>query len=417
MKEGLPGRNKVKTGYKNTEIGVIPDDWMLKRFKEISWVNQGLQIAISRRLKSPTNTSKTYITIQFLNNRKEVEYIDLYSPSVTCNKDDVLMTRTGNTGIIVTGFDGVFHNNFFKINFDKKILSKDFLVFYLSLPRIRRLILDKAGTSTIPDLNHNDFYSIPIPLPPTLEEQRVIATTLSDTDVLISSLDKLITKKKNIKQAAMQQLLTGKKRLPGFNGEWKETKLGNMLFESPRYGINAAAVDYSDKLPLYIRITDITEDGKFSPGKKVSVNRIDYKNYLLEENDFVFARTGASTGKTYLYNSNDGELVYAGFLIKVKVDQKKLIAEYLKFFAQTDAYWNWVRVMSMRSGQPGINGVEYQQLPVYLPEEVDEQKAISQVLSDMDSEIEALEQKRDKYKAIKQGMMQQLLTGKIRLAS
>ena len=102
-------------------------------------------------------------------------------------------------------------------------------------------------------------------------------------------------------------------------------------------------------------------------------------------------------------------------MIRVKPNPQKLDARYLKGFLNTKAYWNWVTVMSMRSGQPGINGNEYAQLHISLPPTLEEQKAIAQILSDMDTEIAALEQKRDKYKAIKQGMMQELLTGKTRL--
>ena len=131
--------------------------------------------------------------------------------------------------------------------------------------------------------------------------------------------------------------------------------------------------------------------------------------------ELTLARTGASTGKSYLYNPQDGELVFAGFLIRAKADYKLLDSRYLKGFLQTQQYWNWVTVMSMRSGQPGINGNEYAQLKIPIPPTLPEQKAIAQILSDMDAEIETLEQKRDKYKAIKQGMMQELLTGKTRL--
>ena len=119
---------EVKEGYKQTEIGPIPNDWELKKFGEISWVNQGLQIAIAKRLKRPNQNSKVYITIEYLNQGKNVEYIDSYTNSVVCDENDVLMTRTGNTGIVVTGYEGVFHNNFFKINFDRKKLDKNYLL-------------------------------------------------------------------------------------------------------------------------------------------------------------------------------------------------------------------------------------------------------------------------------------------------
>ena len=204
---------EVKAGYKETEVGVIPEDWDVKTLKDICWVNQGLQIAIEKRLKNPTAKSKKYITIQYLNNGKETEYIDDYSPSVCCAIDDILMTRTGNTGIVVSGVEGVFHNNFFKINFDKKRIEKEYLFYHLKDSKTKRIILEKAGTSTIPDLNHNDFYSIQILIPSSKTEQTAIATVLSDTDALIERLESLIAKKKDIKQGTMQQLLTGKKRV------------------------------------------------------------------------------------------------------------------------------------------------------------------------------------------------------------
>ena len=196
--------------------------------------------------------------------------------------------------------------------------------------------------------------------------------------------------------------------------EWEVKKLGECLLRNPEYGINASAVPYSDNLPTYIRITDISEEGRFLPEKKSSVSNINSNNYFLEKDDIVFARTGASTGKTYLYNSNDGDLVFAGFLIRVKVNPNELIAQYLKSYTETGAYWNWVKIMSMRSGQPRINGNEYAQLQISLPP-LPEQQAIASVLSDVDALISALEQLTTKKRNIKQGAMQQLLTGKKRL--
>jgi type I restriction enzyme S subunit len=196
--------------------------------------------------------------------------------------------------------------------------------------------------------------------------------------------------------------------------EWEVKTLGECLLKKPDYGINAAAVPYSDNLPVYIRITDISDDGKFLPAGKTSVNNIDSNKFLLEKDDIVFARTGASTGKTYLYSSNDGELVFAGFLIRVKVNPNKLIASYLKSYTETGTYWNWVKIMSMRSGQPGINGNEYAQLQIPLPP-LHEQQAIASALSDVDALITALEQLITKKRNIKQGAMQQLITGKKRL--
>ncbi|GAA9652831.1 hypothetical protein HpVa75_11040 [Helicobacter pylori] len=190
----------------------LPKDWEIKTFRDISTINQGLQIPISQRLKAPTEHAKFYITIQALNNRKEFEYIKTYNESVVCHKDDILMTRTGNTGMVITNIEGVFHNNFFKINFDRTLINKDFLVYFLSLEQTQKTILKKAGTSTIPDLNHNDFYSLLIPLPP-LNEQIAIANILSALDHEIASLKNKKRQFDNIKKALNHDLMSAKIRV------------------------------------------------------------------------------------------------------------------------------------------------------------------------------------------------------------
>ena len=186
--------------------------WNYKTMKDICKVNQGLQINISQREKHKSSNNKIYITIQHLNNVGENEYIrdKDHNESVICKKDDVLMTRTGNTGRVVTNVEGVFHNNFFKINFDRKKINKDYLVYYLSMKTIQTLILAKAGTSTIPDLNHNDFYSIPFVFPNDIKEQKAIVDILKNTDNLINLLYNLIEKKKKIKDQAMIELFNVK---------------------------------------------------------------------------------------------------------------------------------------------------------------------------------------------------------------
>ncbi|WP_104712600.1 restriction endonuclease subunit S [Helicobacter cetorum] len=181
-------------------------EWEIKSFREVSKVNQGLQIPISKRLKRPSKNSKFYITIQALKNAKEVEYIESYSDSVVCHKDDVLMTRTGNTGMVVSGVEGVFHNNFFKINFDFYMLDKDFLIQFLNTEKTQRIILMKAGASTIPDLKHNDFYNITIPLPP-LKEQQKIGNFFKTLDNLIDKHTKKLNKLKDLKKHFLEKML------------------------------------------------------------------------------------------------------------------------------------------------------------------------------------------------------------------
>ncbi len=196
--------------------------------------------------------------------------------------------------------------------------------------------------------------------------------------------------------------------------DWKIEKLGDCLLGMPQYGINAPAVQYTDSLPTYIRITDITDDSCFSPENIASVRHVGADKYVLKDGDLVFARTGASVGKTYLYKPEDGNLVFAGYLIRVKVNPSKLLPSYLAAYVKTENYWNWVRAMSMRSGQPGINSTEYAQLPIPLPS-LPEQQAIATALSDVDALITSLDRLIAKKRNIKQATMQQLLTGKKRL--
>lgn len=196
--------------------------------------------------------------------------------------------------------------------------------------------------------------------------------------------------------------------------EWKIASLKDLSDGRFTYGVNAPAIPYAPPLPNYIRITDISDDGRFMRESRTSVDCQNPEMYTLKENDIVFARTGASTGKTYLYRKNDGDLVYAGFLIKASILPEKANSKYVFDNLHTNRYWDWVSVTSMRSGQPGINGNEYASYMIPCPP-LPEQEHIAEALSDVDSMISSLEKLIAKKKAIKQGAMQELLTEKKRL--
>jgi type I restriction enzyme S subunit len=195
--------------------------------------------------------------------------------------------------------------------------------------------------------------------------------------------------------------------------EWKVVELGDACHNNGEYGINAAAVEYSDDLPTYLRITDINEGGNFLNLGKKSVSDPNYEKFILDKGDIVFARTGATVGKTYLYDEKDGELVFAGFLIRFKPKHKVLDSYFLKLFTSTNIYWNWVKLMSMRSGQPGINAQEYSSLRIPLPPFPEQQK-IASILSKWDELIETQTQLIEEKEKQKKGLMQKLLTGKVR---
>ncbi|KTD54251.1 EcoKI restriction-modification system protein HsdS [Legionella sainthelensi] len=407
--------------FKQTELGLIPENWELKTFKDICFVNQGLQIPIEKRKKHPSLFSKVYITIEYLNKAKEVEYIEEFSPSVCCSENDILMTRTGNTGIVITDVTGVFHNNFFKINYDKKIIIKEFLVYYLKQDKIKRIILNKAGTSTIPDLNHKDFYSLPISLPPTKAEQSAIAKVLSDADAWIQSLTQLIAKKRQIKQGAMQALLTGKIRIPGFKNfknhkktafgtipdDWEIHTIGDFIEFQGGSQPNKNVFSLNKK-EGYIRLIQIRD---YKTDKYKTYIPYSLARRFCDESDIMIGRYGPPVFQ--ILKGIKG--AYNVALIKA-IPSGRVDKNYAYYYLKQEKLFSFIEKLSQRSsGQTGVDLKELKNYPLIIPPTINEQKSIASLLVSMDKEITELEIKLNKAKQIKQGMMQNLLTGRIRL--
>ena len=196
--------------------------------------------------------------------------------------------------------------------------------------------------------------------------------------------------------------------------EWEVNRLVDLCQNTGDYGINAPSVPYREDLPTYLRITDIDGWGKFIETDKVSVDNPNSLQFILREGDIVFARTGATVGKTYLYDSKDGQLVFAGFLIRFTPNSNKAIPYYIKTCTETAAYWNWIRVISQRSGQPGINSVEYGAMKLAVPP-MEEQRKIAKILGVWDEAIEKQSRLIEKLELRKRALMQRLLTGRTRL--
>ena len=248
-----------------------------------------------------------------------------------------------------------------------------------------------SGKSGVPGVNRNDLHALRISIPPTVAEQRAIAVALSDVDTLLGALNQLIAKKRDLKQAAMQQLLTRQTRLPGFDGEWEVKRLATVCSMKSGEGITSADIDEFSQYPCYggngLRgfTSHFTHTGGYS----------------------LIGRQGALCGNVL---GVDGTFFASEHAIVATA------------FPQTDIRWLTYVLGELRlnqysesSAQPGLSVAKLLNLDLVVPSTKAEQTAIAEALSDMDAELAALEQRREKTRAIKQGMMQELLTGRTRL--
>lgn len=291
-----------------------------------------------------------------------------------------------------------------------------FIFYYLSLEHVnsrgRDFMSGSGGQQRVPA----DFY-IQLGTPvPTLPEQQKIADCLSSLDDLIAVESEKLETLKVHKKGLMQELFpredetVPRLRFPEFegSGEWEVKRLGELLVKPPDYGVNAPSVPFSSKLPAYLRITDIDVEGNLRKNERTSVDLEVTSQNVLKTGDIVVARTGASVGKSYQYKPTDGQLVFAGFLIRLSPDPKKLDSTFIANYMTSRQYWSWVSVTSVRSGQPGINAAEYSSFAMPLPLSLSEQQKIASVLSSLDDRITAQSERIEALKNHKKGLMQRL---------
>ena len=289
---------------------------------------------------------------------------------------------------------------------DKKVSDPNFYCQYFNSEHGRVAFKEIETGSTMKHLNVGDMVRLVVPSP-TLPEQRAIAGALSDADSLIAALDKLIAKKRHIKQAATQQLLTGRTRLPGFSGEWEVKRLGEF-----------ASIRNSKVLPSNVDLdTPCVELEHIGQGdgrllKCATARYSTSSKYRFFSSDVLFGRLRSYLRKFWLAD-RDG--ICTTEIWPLIAEKKQAVSGFLHAIVQTDRFIEAAGI-SYGTHMPRADWSVMQNFEVHLPR-VDEQKAITSVLSDMDAEIAALERHRDKTKQIKQGMMQQLLTGRIRLVS
>jgi len=273
-----------------------------------------------------------------------------------------------------------------------------------------------SGKSGVPGVNRNDLHAEVVCLPANVAEQRAIAAALGDVDALLGGLDRLIAKKRDLKQAAMQQLLTGQTRLPGFRGEWEVKRLGEIAeVKTGPFGSSLHERDYVDVGTPIITVEHLGEFGVDHVNLPL-VSESDRRRlsaYSLIEGDIVFSRVG-SIDRNALIRSSEVGWLFSGRLLRVRPDMLRVHAAFLSYQFHGEAFKTSVRGVAVGQTMASLNTQILGGLSVVLPS-LAEQTAIATVLSDMDTELAALESRRDKTRALKQGMMQELLTGRTRL--
>ena len=265
--------------------------------------------------------------------------------------------------------------------------------------------------------------NLAILLPP-LPEQMAIAAVLDSIDDAIEGTEAVIAATEQLRDSLLHQLLT--RGVPGWHTEWKEAPgLGTILAAwevvrlgevcaPPEYGASASARPFDPKLPRYVRITDITDDGRLRKADVASADPSAVDGYELGPGDLLFARSGATVGKTYLYRPEDGPCVYAGYLIRFRPLGEMASAEFLERFTRSQLYWRWVESMFRAGAQPNINAAEYSSLPVVLPP-MKEQQAIAALLDGVDATIAEAKRERDGLQFLKESAADALLLGRVRV--
>ncbi|RIJ26123.1 restriction endonuclease subunit S [Henriciella barbarensis] len=324
---------------------------------------------------------------------------------------DILISMTGNVGrvCLVNEDNCLLNQRVGKLS--PRRVSRSFLFQLLLQPTFVEAMAGKATGGAQGNLGKDDILDHPFYVPTCRSEQEAIAEVLSDADALIEGLDRLIAKKRLIKQGAMQDLLTAKRRLPGFSGEWGERRLRTLCKvsrgASPRPIASARWFDNSSSTG-WVRISDLPQSGRFltQTTQRLSQDGID-RSRRVPIGSLIMS-IAATVGKPAITTIDT--CIHDGFVVfsDLKVDQL-----FLYYLLKTmEPEWSQ---HGQTGSQMNINTAIIEAAEVFVPETIEEQAAISCVFADMDTEIQALETRLDKARQVKEGMMQNLLTGRIRL--
>lgn len=425
-----------RTGYYQTEVGLIPEDWRVKPLGLLtSKMTNGF---VGPAIRHYTSEGDGVLYIQGYNVEensfkfhgiKHVTQAFHKANAKSCLREgDMLTVQTGDVGLTTVIPENLSGSNCHALiisRFNKTSASSRFISYYLnSKPGRARLKLIETGT-TMKHLNVGDMLHFLVPLPPTLAEQEAIAEALGDADAWIESLEQLIAKKRHLKQAAMQQLLTGKTRLPGFEGEWRTQTIGDLFRISG--GLSASRDQLSHEGHCYLHYGDIHGSSKnfFDvdqeyqdiPKLDVPLNKVS-PSALLSDGAVVFVDASEDVDGTnrHVVITNPRNTPFISGLHTIvatpKVDDLEPL--YCRFCFETENVKEQFRFFAVGTKVSGISKTNIVKIEVAVPKP-EEQSAIASVLTDMDAEISAVKTKLTKARQIKQGMMQELLTGRTRL--
>lgn len=413
----------MKPGYKKTEVGVIPEAWEVKRLGELGNVVRG---GSPRPAGDPRYFDGQFIpwlTVAALTNISDHQ-LQVSETASLLTEEGSKRSRTLINGTLIIANSGATlgvakllgitccANDGVAAIIGQRLGDKGFVCQYINTQtkHLREVVATGNGQ---PNLNTALIRLLPIPFPPR-PEQRAIAEALSDVDGLLIALDRLIAKKRDLKQAAMQQLLTGQTRLPGFHGEWEVKRLGDVGFFLKGSGVKKDE-SQSGSLPcirygeIYTRHSDYIKEFFSFISAEVSATACP-----LKKGDVLFSGSGetkAEIGKCVAF-VNDFKAYAGGDIVILR--PQGVDSMFLGFSLNTPSVSRQKASRGQGDAVVHIGASALAGITLPLPP-LPEQTAIAQVLSDMDAELAVLEQRRGKTRAIKQGMMQELLTGRTRL--
>jgi len=391
-------QSSVQAGYKQTEVGVIPEEWEVAPFGDVFSITAGGDVDPKR--------SQSF--------HDEIHCHPIYSNALTnyglygyCSYAN---HPAGSITITARGMVGGanFRDHPYTAIGRVLVLQPRSEVAGIYFAEVINHRVKFANESTgVPQLTAPQILKYRLPVPP-LPEQRAIAEALSDVDALLGALDRLIAKKRDLKQAAMQQLLTGQTRLPGFHGEWEVKRLGNIATcFSGGTPPTEVAVYYGGAIP-WITSGDLNKEYITEVEGRISqAGLVNSAAQMVEANTLLIALYGATSGVTAISKIR-AAINQAVLAIVPRHDNTTFL--YFKLRLLKD----WLISTYTQGGQPNLSGDIVKSVELPLPP-IPEQTAIAGVLGEMDAELAGLEQRREKTRALKQAMMQELLTGRTRL--